>query len=69
MTLIDRHALADMLGLDADYVRDVLSKSRGFPDAIRVGSSLRWRRDEIEEWIESRRVSAAARRKGRRVAA
>jgi predicted DNA-binding transcriptional regulator AlpA len=66
MTLIDRRALADMLGLDADYVRDVLSKSRGFPDAIRLGTSLRWRRDEIEDWIESRRVSAAARRKGRR---
>jgi predicted DNA-binding transcriptional regulator AlpA len=69
MTLIDRHALADMLGLDADYVRDVLSKSRGFPDAIRLGASLRWRRDEIEQWLESRRVSAAARRNKRKVAA
>lgn len=62
MKLIDAKALADLLGMDQDYVRDRVSKGRGFPSAMRIGAALRWRQDEIEDWLETRRVSPASRR-------
>ena len=67
--LLTLEALAAMLDMTPAHIRDRLSKSRGFPDAIRVGQQLRWRRSEIDDWLESRRVSASARRTKRKVAA
>lgn len=59
-------ALARMLDMTPEHVRDKLSKMHGFPAAIRVGGVLRWKSDEVEEWLESRRVSPAARRSSSR---
>lgn len=61
-TYMSTDALARMLDMTPEHVRDKLSKSHGFPPAIRVGGVLRWKSDEVEEWLESRRVSPAARR-------
>ena len=40
-----------------------LLKSDEFPTPIRIGQApqgqLRWRRDEIEDWIESKRVKTS----------
>ena len=41
--LLTLEALAAMLDMTPAHIRDRLSKSRGFPDAIRVGQQLRWR--------------------------
>ena len=40
--LLTADDLAARLGMHPVYVRDVLSKRKGFPDAIRIGKSLRW---------------------------
>ena len=61
-TYMSTDALARMLDMTPEHVRDKLSKMHGFPSAIRVGGVLRWKAEEVEEWLESRRVSPAARR-------
>lgn len=62
MKLLDCEAIAAMLLLNVAYVRDVLTKTQGFPTAYRLRGALRWREDEIAEWLESRRLSQASRR-------
>jgi predicted DNA-binding transcriptional regulator AlpA len=59
--LLTADDLARLLGLHPVYVRDVISKRKGFPDAIRIGKALRWKADEIEDWIDRQRVSPAVR--------
>lgn len=66
--LLTADELAARFGMHPVYVRDVLSKRKGFPDAIRIGKSLRWRADEIDDWIDRQRVSPTARRSKRRSA-
>lgn len=65
MKFLDPNDLAEMLGLNADHIRDRLSKRKGFPPAYRIGG-LRWKADEIEAWIESRKLAPAARKTKRR---
>lgn len=57
---IGAEQIAAMLDLHPAHVRDRLTKRRGFPDAFRVGG-LRWRLDEVEDWIERQRAIKAAR--------
>lgn len=61
MKFISAEQIAGMLGLHPAHVRDRLSKRRGFPPAYRVGG-LRWKLDEVEDWIERQRVNPAGRR-------
>jgi predicted DNA-binding transcriptional regulator AlpA len=65
MKLLDPQQVADLLGLNADHIRDRLSKRKGFPPAYRIGG-LRWKADDIEAWIESRKLAPAARKPKRR---
>lgn len=62
MTYMDCEAIASLLGLNAAHVRDRLTRQRGFPTGFRIGGVLRWRKDEIEDWIEAQRVNRGARR-------
>lgn len=52
--LLDTEAVADLLGLPS--ARAVYSRRfRGdFPPAIQVGASLRWRRADIDAWLDAR---------------
>jgi prophage regulatory protein len=62
VSLIDINGIAEIVGLNAAHVRDRLTKRKDFPAAYRIGGALRWKRDEVDDWIESRRLSPAARR-------
>lgn len=53
--------VARLVVMTEPYVRDKLSRQRGFPEPYRIGNSLRWKREDIERWIESRKLSPAAR--------
>jgi prophage regulatory protein len=59
-------SIAALLELNPDHVRDRLSRQPGFPDAFRVGGSLRWRRADVDDWIEKQAISPAARRSQKR---
>lgn len=54
--LLTPHDLAQMLQLEYRYVRERLIKRKGFPKAIRIGSMLRWRQEDIDLWLEKSRV-------------
>lgn len=62
MKLLDIAKLAELFDLNEAHVRDRLTKRKDFPPAYRIGGALRWKADEIDDWIESRRLSPAARR-------
>jgi prophage regulatory protein len=66
MTLMDINAIALLLDLNPAHVRDRLTKRRDFPPAYRIGGALRWKREDLDDWIEARRVTPAARRSTRR---
>lgn len=55
-------AIGKLLALHPDHVRDRLSRQRGFPQAFRIGASLRWRSDDVTDWIEKQAISPVARR-------
>ena len=65
MKYIDAKAIAAMLDMNPNYVRDRVTRLRTFPAAFRVGDSLRWRLDEVQQWIASQRVSQASRQSTR----
>jgi excisionase family DNA binding protein len=54
--LVTAAIVADLLGLSPSYVRD-LTRSGELP-GFRIGRTLRYRRSEIEQWIEQQRVGA-----------
>ena len=60
--LINADELAGMLGMHPRWVRDVVSRRKGFPTAIRIGGSLRWDLDEINTWIDDHKLKPAARK-------
>lgn len=66
MKLLDIAALAVLFGLNEAHIRDRLSKRRDFPPAYRIGGALRWKADEIYDWIDARRVTPVARRSKKR---
>lgn len=59
MKYVDAQTIADIVDLHPDYIRDNLSRRKGFPDAFRVGDSLRWKLEEVLSWIEGQRVNRA----------
>jgi len=59
--------VAAMLRMNEAVFRDRISKRRDFPAAYRFGKNLLWDRTDILDWIESQRVSPAARRAKRPV--
>ena len=63
--LLTPEDIARIVGMSPTYVRDKLSKQRGFPPPLRIGKLLRWTREDISVWIESCRLSPAARRSKR----
>ena len=66
MKLLDIAALAALFDLNEAHIRDRLSKRRDFPPAYRIGGALRWKADEIYDWIDARRITPAARRSKKR---
>ena len=66
MKLIDCAGIAALLTLNEAHVRDRLTKRKDFPPAYRVGGVLRWKQDDIEDWLETRKVTPAARQSTRR---
>lgn len=62
MKFLDADDIANMLKLNPDHVRDRLTKQRGFPPAYRPGGVLRWKEEDVEDWIERQAVTPAARR-------
>jgi len=48
--LLDAKALAHLLGVARCTVWSWLSSGR-IPSPVRIGGTVRWRRDEIEAWI------------------
>lgn len=64
--LLDIDALAALFDLNPAHIRDRLTKRKDFPPAYRIGGTLRWKADEIDLWIDARRVTPTARRSTRR---
>jgi predicted DNA-binding transcriptional regulator AlpA len=60
--LINAGELAGMLGMNPRWVRDSISRRKGFPTAIRIGGVLRWDLDEINAWIDDHKLKPAARK-------
>lgn len=67
MKLLDITKLAELFDLNEAHVRDRLTKRKDFPPAYRIGGALRWKAEEIENWIESRRLSPTARQSKKQV--
>lgn len=51
--LFDIQALADYLGISKRACYSARHR-QDFPPAFRVGRELRWRREDVTEWIASR---------------
>jgi len=66
MRMLDITSIAELMGLNAAHVRDRLTKRADFPAGYRLGGTLRWKADDIADWIESRKVTPAARRPKKR---
>lgn len=56
MTLWTVEDVANTLKLEYRYVRDRLAKRKDFPKPYRIGSVLRWKPEEIEQWLEKRKI-------------
>lgn len=54
--------IAERLQLHPAHVRDRLTKRPDFPRPYIFGAARRWREDEVEDWIESRRQAPDGRR-------
>lgn len=65
MQLIGIARIAEMLDLNEAHVRDRLTKRKDFPPAHRIGGALRWKAEDIEDWIESRKITRGARQSTR----
>lgn len=63
--MIDAGAIAVMIGLNPNHVRDRLTKRADFPRAYRLGGSLRWKIDDVRDWIDAQQLKPAARRQGK----
>jgi excisionase family DNA binding protein len=50
--LMSAETLATMLGVSKRTIWRLLS-GKQLPEPIRIGGSVRWRRDQIDRWIES----------------
>ena len=53
--LISTEEAADILGMSADWLRDRQEEIGTGPDFFRVGRLIKYRRDDIDRWLESQR--------------
>lgn len=50
--------IASLIRMNVDHVRDRITHRPDFPTPIVIGQKKLYKRDEIMEWLESRRVAA-----------
>lgn len=53
-TLLDANDLAKILGADVRTVRRWVREGEA-PPPIRIGGTLRWRKADVERWLEEKR--------------
>jgi predicted DNA-binding transcriptional regulator AlpA len=68
-TLIRINDVASMLGVKPATVRDYLERIPEFPEPLRIGASLFWIKQDMEEYIDSLEREAAERSAERRAMA
>ncbi|PMQ04255.1 hypothetical protein DyAD56_16325 [Dyella sp. AD56] len=68
-TLIRINDVASLLGVTPSSVRDYLARIPEFPEPLRIGASLFWIKQSIEEYIDSLERAAAERSAKRRASA
>ncbi|WYX12277.1 hypothetical protein WJ973_16250 [Achromobacter xylosoxidans] len=54
--------MAERLHLNPAHVRDRLTKRKDFPRPFQFGGVRRWKAEEVEDWIESKRQAPDGRR-------
>ena len=57
--LLDLEWLSDLLGIPVRTIYAWRQRGEG-PPAYRVGKHLRWRRGDVEAWLEERRDKAGS---------
>jgi len=57
--------IAERLHLNPAHVRDRLTKRPDFPRAFVFGGARRWKAEEVDDWIESKRQAPDGRRRQR----
>ena len=55
--------IASRLQMTEVFVRDVLSKRSDFPPAYRIGGALRWVELDFDEWLASKQLKPAVRKR------
>ena len=50
--LLDNEQVAVLVGLCARKIRGMVSAGE-FPKPVKIGRSTRWRRSEVEEWVQT----------------
>ena len=50
-SLLDSQSLADYLGITRKALYNALGRNQ-LPSPIRIGGRLRWRRGDIEQWLD-----------------
>ena len=58
--ILDARALGERLGLSREAIYRRRSLGQNMPPAIRIGSLLRWRSEDVDEWLEGCLESAPA---------
>lgn len=57
--LLDVEDVADQLGLAVQMIYRKRSDGDPLPKAIRIGNRLRWRQEDVDDWIAERFRDAA----------
>ena len=60
---ISHNEIAERLQLNPDHVRDRLTKRKDFPRPYQFGGVRRWKAEEVDDWIESKRQAPDGRRR------
>lgn len=55
-TLLTSLDIAKRLNMTARHVSMELRKTPGFPAPYRIGRSLRWDRNEFEQWLQQQKL-------------
>lgn len=66
--LMSRATIADEFELSPSSVEKLTARS-DFPDPIRIGRSVRWRRIDVEGWIDRQTARPTVEQVGRRKSA
>lgn len=60
---ISHYEIAERLQLNPDHVRDRLTKRKDFPRPFQFGGVRRWKSEEVDDWIESKRQAPDGRKR------